>query len=378
MSTSALYRRAREAKAWLTSACFPLWRAEGVDGGLFREALDLQARASDGDTTRVRVQARQAYVYCEAARLGWEPEAAETLAALGLDALLEQARRPDGLFGRRLHADGSGLAEETADLYDTAFCLHAFAHAAMQFPNLRARCQTAADATLAAVDKELADPTGGYAEAKPRPAHRLQNPHMHFLESCLALHAAFPDKGHLDRALAIKALARERFIDPETGALLEYFEPDWRRAEGDKGDVVEPGHQFEWVWLLDRCAAMAGEALAPEAERLYEIGVRSLDEDGRAIMAINRAGDVVDGSRRTWVQTEALKAHLAMWARGDETAGARAMQAFDVLMDEYLTPEGGWIDHYDADGGVLAADMPASTGYHVVLALAELIDRTTG
>ena len=42
-------------------------------------------------------------------------------------------------------------------------------------------------------------------------------------------------------------------------------------------------------------------------------------------------------------------------------------------MDEFLTEDGGWIDHFAADGAVIAKDMPASTGYHVVLALAELI-----
>ena len=42
-------------------------------------------------------------------------------------------------------------------------------------------------------------------------------------------------------------------------------------------------------------------------------------------------------------------------------------------MDEYLTPEGGWIDHYDADGQVLARDMPASTLYHIMLAFTVLM-----
>ena len=36
-----------------------------------------------------------------------------------------------------------------------------------------------------------------------------------------------------------------------------------------------------------------------------------------------------------------------------------------------------WIDRFDADGQVATEVMPASTGYHVVLAFAELI-RVTG
>ena len=79
------------------------------------------------------------------------------------------------------------------------------------------------------------------------------------------------------------------------------------------------------------------------------------------------------------MQTEALKAHLAMLEldRDDEAHDRRAFQCFDVLMDEYLTPEGGWIDKFDEDGHVATESMPASTGYHVVLAFDELI-RITG
>jgi mannose-6-phosphate isomerase len=59
--------------------------------------------------------------------------------------------------------------------------------------------------------------------------------------------------------------------------------------------------------------------------------------------------------------------------RGDDRFAAAACRSFDVLMDEFLTEDGGWIDHFAADGSILAKDMPASTGYHVVLAFAELI-----
>ena len=62
-----------------------------------------------------------------------------------------------------------------------------------------------------------------------------------------------------------------------------------------------------------------------------------------------------------------------MHLTGEREAEARAIRSFDILMDEYLTPEGGWIDHYDGDGQVISQNMPASTGYHVVLAFLELI-----
>jgi mannose-6-phosphate isomerase len=60
-------------------------------------------------------------------------------------------------------------------------------------------------------------------------------------------------------------------------------------------------------------------------------------------------------------------------SRRDERFAEAACRSFDVLMDEYLTEDGGWIDHFSAGGAVLSGNMPASTGYHVVLAFAELI-----
>lgn len=378
MTSSALKRRGREARTWMVDACFPLWSREGVAGhGLFREALDLTHRAIDSEDTRVRVQARQTYVFCLAAKLGWERERAERLVAMGAATLRGPARRADGLAGRTLSTDGRGLTDAVADLYDTAFALYGLAQASMAGAD---QALAAATSILKSVDTMLADVQhGGYGETLPRGQQRLQNPHMHLLEACHALHAADPDGGHLARAGRIVSLFNEKMLDPETGTLGEYFKADWSPETGEAHDLVEPGHQFEWVWLLQRHAALTGGDLNPAMARLYDFACRTLDEDGRVFTAANRSGKVVDASRRTWMQTEALKAHLAMLELDpdDRATDRRAVQCFDVLMDEYLTPEGGWIDQFDAEGQVGTDTMPASTGYHVVLAFDELM-RVTG
>ncbi|MEE2879262.1 MAG: AGE family epimerase/isomerase, partial [Pseudomonadota bacterium] len=129
MTSSALKRRAREARDWMVESCFPLWGQEGAGGhGLFREFLDLTHRPVDTDTTRVRVQARQTYVFCMAYDLGWERDRAERLIQMGVNALKGPCLRSDGLAGRVLATDGSGLSDARADLYDTAFVLYALAN----------------------------------------------------------------------------------------------------------------------------------------------------------------------------------------------------------------------------------------------------------
>ncbi len=355
-------------------ACFPLWSERGVgDHGLFRETLALDHQSADQDTTRVRVQARQTYVFAEALRLGWKPDTSADLLATGLSTLTGSALRPDGLAGRVLGSDGSGFTDDTADLYDTAFVLFALAETASVLEGAE-EALAGARRILTAADAKLRAPDGGYFETLPADQKRHQNPHMHLLEACLALHRADPDGDHLSRAGEIISLF-DRFFTAGPGDLLgEHFAPGWTQPAGRDADIVEPGHQFEWVWLLHAYARATSTPVHIRAETLYVFACSTLDDEGRALQEVTREGAVADGSRRTWPQTEALKAHLAMFeATEDESFSAAACRSFDVLMDEYLTPEGGWIDQYDSTGKPMAHNMPASTGYHVVLALAELM-----
>jgi mannose-6-phosphate isomerase len=375
MSTNALRRRAKEARLWLTESCFPLWAEHGLtSAGLFPEVLSLTHDDLARDTTRVRVQARQTYVFAEAWRLGWKRDNVARLVQSGVSILTSRALAPSGLPGRILDAGRGALADASFDLYDTAFVLFALGEAA-RGPLSPAVPVAAARQILGALDRLARDAAnGGYAEALPAPAIRLQNPHMHLLEACLSLHRADRDGGHLARASEIISLFETKFSAGPGGLLGERFKADWSEPDGEAATLVEPGHQFEWVWLLHTWSRLAQKPLPEQAARLYAFGLSTLDESGRACQEVTRTGAPHDPSRRTWPQTEALKAHLAMYEqRGDARHAAAACRSFDVLMDEFLTEDGGWIDHFAADGSVLAQNMPASTGYHVVLALAELI-----
>ncbi|MEH6693515.1 MAG: AGE family epimerase/isomerase [Hyphomonas sp.] len=375
MSRSALKRRAKEARTWLTDACFPLWAERGTSSsGLFREALELDHTITDSLPNRVRVQARQTYVFAEALRLGWKPETSRDRVERGFGILTGLARRDDGLVGRTLSPDGDGLLDDTPDLYDIAFTLFAIAESSAVLGG-NGETRASAGALLDAVDRQMRDRlNGGYAETLPPPGIREQNPHMHLLEACLSLHKVDPDGRHIARAAEIISLFETFFTAGPGGLLGERFAADWSIPAGRDADIIEPGHQFEWVWLLHAYATAAETMVHPAAEALYDFACATLDEAGRACVEVTRDGQPFDASRRTWPQSEALKAHLAMLeATGDERYAAAACTSFDVIMDEFLTPDGGWIDHYGAEGDIISTFMPASTGYHVVLAFAELI-----
>lgn len=373
MTPDDLSARARLAHDWLFEKCFPLWADAGTDPkGGFVEALDLSGAPISGADARVRVQARQTFVFAEAARLGWRPKTARDRVARGVEALRLWCRRKDGLFGQRVRI-GDGLTDSRANLYDCAFVILAFASAAEALDD--SQPLAFAQEALAALDERLAVASGGYRTGLEPDAPWLQNPHMHLLEALLALYAASGDQACLARADAIVELFQSRFIAPDSGQLMETFAPDWARLDTPHGARREPGHHFEWVWLLHRRARLSGGEAAEQVRRLYAFACKASQPMGSAVLAVDPAGRVIDGAIRTWPQTEALKAHLVMGEAGEPDAGARAARSFDFLFQRHLdpAPPGGWLDYFDANGRAVAQAMPASTGYHVVLALGELM-----
>lgn len=360
-------------RAALNDAIFPFWAQFGPDPrGGFYERLSLGGVPIADASSRVRVQARQTYVFAQAAVLGWRREASLPLVRRGVEYMLGACRRPDLLFGKTV-TPGGGLIDAQPDLYDNAFCLMALAWAARALDD--ETLLNAADASIGALDRLLAHPSGGYKETLPHAPPRRQNPHMHLFEAMLALHAAAPNRGYLDRAEAILVLLESKFMDSATGALREYFEEDWSPVAGPEGEVIEPGHMLEWSWLLGAYAKARGRAPLAAQKQLYSSALPFLDARGLAPQSADIRGRIIDASRRAWPQTEALKAHCAAHEAGDPAALARASLTLDSLFADYLSgaPAGGWRDHFAADGTLLAKDMPASTGYHVVLALVEFI-----
>ena len=95
---------------WLFRQALPLWADAGIDAeGRFFEKLDFDGRPVTGVPRRTRVQARQTYVFIQAAALGWTDGAPVARAAL--DALIRRNRRDDGLLngGLDLAAEAKAL-----------------------------------------------------------------------------------------------------------------------------------------------------------------------------------------------------------------------------------------------------------------------------
>ncbi len=73
---------------------------------------------------------------------------------------------------------------------------------------------------------------------------------MHLLEAALVNLEASGDERFKVFADEIVDLFVDRFFDPLSCSLAENFDEDWERCPGPAGRFIEPGHQFEWAWIL--------------------------------------------------------------------------------------------------------------------------------
>lgn len=288
---------------WMRLRALPTWSAFGQDAcGGFRECLGLDGRLIDV-LPRARVQTRQIHSFIEAGRLGWNGPWRH-IAERGLERLYSAHLRADGLMHPMLERDGAP-SDAPVMLYDQAFLLLALASA--KGAGLEGDHEAAA---VSVRNRLLADGpvTGGLKEQGEQPFQ--SNPQMHLLEACLGWEAVSDDPGWSALADRIARLACEKFIDAEGGFLREFFAADWSPAVEPERRWVEPGHQFEWAWLLARHSLARG---TPEgmkaARRLYAYGLRGIDPlRAVAVDALNEDGGALEERARLWPQTEWLKA----------------------------------------------------------------------
>ena len=198
------------------------------------------------------------------------------------------------------------------------------------------------------------------------------NPHMHLLEAALAWFAIDPSPIWRDLADEIVALCRDRFIDRDAAALREFFAVDWTPMPGTPGEVLEPGHHYEWAFLLDRWAKLTGRNRPTEVSELVVFAdANGLDRKrGVAVNAIKPDGSVGDAIARLWPQTERLRAYLIDCHDGDEARLREAIESLSRYLDAPLP--GLWYENLAADGRFIVEAAPATSLYHIVGAIAEL------
>jgi mannose/cellobiose epimerase-like protein (N-acyl-D-glucosamine 2-epimerase family) len=369
-------------KHWLDDKALPLWLSTGFDqNGGFYERVGLDASPMKDDNRRARVQPRQVYCAVTGGMRGFEGDWS-TAAKGGLHYFETVYRLENGFYGALANADGI-LIDETFDLYNQAFALFAFSQYALAFPETKVAMEARANALLDALHALYKHPVAGFEEAMPIKLPLCSNPHMHLFEACQAWEQ-IASKPLRWRSLAdeIADLAMSKFIDARSGGLREFFDHDWSPYPGEKGRIMEPGHQLKWGWLLARWGERRGnQAALVKARQLFQIAMdHGMSPDGKVtIMSLYDDFSIHDPIARLWPQTEWLKAAtlLAKLTSGTKRAAyladaIRACQAVTMFLE---TPIAGlWFDKRKPDGTFIDEPSPASTFYHIVCAIYEAKD----
>ncbi|MCR0985131.1 AGE family epimerase/isomerase [Roseomonas populi] len=371
-TNASVLSASEEAVSWLRNAAWPLWLEHGVDWarGGFRESLELHTLRSPAAFRRLRVVSRQVFVFAEAHALG-VPHAAEAV-ELGVAFLRDRARQADGGYAQRFDLDGA-VIDGNRDLYDHAFVLLALSSASRLLPGDALRQE--ALALVRYLDEEFAHPAGGYLESLPPALPRRQNPHMHLLEAFLAAFEAFGEAVFLERAGEMVRLFLNRFRDPATGTLPEFFDGELVAQREGGRHVVEPGHHCEWVWLIHWYRGLAGaNAIVPadvlggaERDLLAFVDRHGVNQRlGTAFDEVWSDGSLKGPGSRLWPQTERLKSEVL---RPDATPDS-IIRAYDALQ-QYFTPNprGLWFERIGVDGRATKEPAPASSLYHLTASI---------
>jgi mannose/cellobiose epimerase-like protein (N-acyl-D-glucosamine 2-epimerase family) len=358
--------------AWLVNAAYPLWARQGVDSGNggFFEVL-----GQDGVglplARRARVHPRQMYAFAQAGAFGWAGDAAG-IVGRGVEYFTSHYRRSDGLF-RALVAPDGAILDDRALLYDQAFALLGLAAAAVAL-DARGEFEARALQLRGLIEQRLGTPDGSLRSEETGDAVREPNPHMHLLEACLAWSEIGGDAGWAAWVRRLADLALTRFIRKDSGTIGESYTAAWLSVPGRAGRIVEPGHQFEWAWLLLRCESLHPAPLRDSALQLLALGERHGVRHGVAINALFDDFTAADASARFWPQTERLKsALLAATLTGEAHYWSMAHAAAASFFPYLETAVAGlWFDVLQPDGAFVIEPAPASTFYHLVGAMAAL------
>jgi mannose/cellobiose epimerase-like protein (N-acyl-D-glucosamine 2-epimerase family) len=365
-----------QIQSWMFDHALPFWAANGVDtvNGGFVEQLTLDGRDAAATFKRTRVTARQVYVFSHARLLGWDD--AGGAARSGIDFLINRTwQGTSGGFARTASRNGDVL-DPTLDLYDHAFVLFAFAWRHRAEGDSLSRDWM--HRTLDFIETRFRHPGGeGFWHEFPPAGYRLQNPHMHLTEGCLAAFESTGEARFAEASGRLVALFQNHLFDRATGTLREYYDDSWRPAPGEKGREVEPGHMLEWAWILNQARKLINVDTGDDIRALVAFAEQHGADpvSGATYNAVRDDGLPLDRGSRIWPNTERIKAAIALHESAGVDPWPVIAQSSQLLLSRYLgrEPAGTWMDAFDAAGQQAAKVVPASSLYHLFMAFTEVL-----
>jgi len=360
-----------------TDKTLPFLSEHGWDkkyGGLF-ETLDSQGKNGPENFRRVMLHGRQLFVFSRWSALTGD-KTFERMANKIFAYLTTNFWDVDheGWYSR-VTVDGKPL-DLTKDLYAHAFVLFGLVHYAEYIGKRDA--EPWIRKTIRVLQEHFLRSDGSYKEKMNRcfldktVNQRSQNPHMHLLEAALALSKCYEGNQYISLVKSLLTLFCETFLDKKKLIIREYLNRNFNPNK-EIGHIIEPGHHYEWAWLLNWTAETLDQ---PEFKGL---GARILsqslefgwDTEFEGVFDQINAKDVtiLKSSKRLWPILELIK---ALCVYPSELNLIYLRNCLETVLEHYLKETGTWVEHYTQNWKVLSDKMPVSSAYHLGMACLEL------
>lgn len=379
---SGIHSTIRSLKNRLQLRWVPKWYGAFSDPkGGFYERLGKGFKPVLTGQRRLVTQCRQLSIYSHAAH--YQNKTLYKNLKEQFEFIVGRYRDPDtGLWYFSLE-DSGAIKDRMCDLYALSFVIFACSHYYRASGDERA-AETARDVLELIHKRFRLEDLPGFAEAldvrgRTLPQMRRQNPHMHLLEACLFAHELWGEEIYEIMADELVALFHSYFFNPRERTLTEFFS-DALHPHFEQGNRLEPGHYFEWIWLLKKHAGMKRNPLlhAEACAILLDWANRYGWDDayGGIYDTLGPDGAVIADTKRIWPFCEALKANAMMLdtAADRQAIKDRTREMVEVFEEKYMQERGFWTEWLSRDLKPQTDYMPGTTPYHVYFGIMETWD----
>ena len=276
---------------------------------------------------------------------------------------------PSGAFAHSTDSHGK-IINTLPDLYAQAFVVFGLAQT-FELTGQK-EIKDRAKSCIAYLQRDRRSLNRGFTELENNQPVYASNPHMHLFEAALAWMRIDTDPIWGNLAEEIFELCQKQFIDPVSGALCEKFDSNWKPLRPNGQFVFEPGHHFEWAWLMLEFEKLSSRSAGQTPARLFDLaeawGLHP--QTGLAIDEVWSDRQPKKLSSRFWPQGERVKAAVAL---GRHHA---ADQALSGLFRFLNSPAAGlWEDTLDSSGKFSEQPIKASSLYHIINAISEYVQK---
>ena len=364
--------------AWLREDVFPLWLKNGIDqsSGSFIESLTIEGKPTDA-SRRALVQSRQIYSFVTGAKLkSYDHLLTKDIIAKSIQAFSKNYIQKNGSCLHSVNAQGIPQNKDL-DLYTQAFALFAFANA-YEMSKDAALIDEALN-IVSYLKSERRAHGGGYTEIKNNEVMYQSNPHMHLFEAALAWVAIDSSEEWKELAHELFHLCESKFIDKTTGALCEHFDEGWIPQRTNGHFIFEPGHHYEWAWLMANYQELTGVECELLRHSLYTLADQhGINDKHLAVDEVWSNFTVKKGSSRFWPQCERIKAAVKLGLESSASVqpsfAKSADEAMEALFTYLQTPvKGLWQDVIQENGEFSKQDPKGSSLYHIINAIYEYV-----